>query len=124
MFLLPRLFGGGEDNYLDGFKTLAFVADGLVKRLLLSIGCRESKTARALLPVLGGFGPDDGRAPPGGGRLGGGRSEPLLATGGFLAGSSPYSQPYSPSDHCSGMQMTVPDHLRRGIWRALTRPQN
>ena len=23
IFLLPRLFGGGEDNYLEGFKTLA-----------------------------------------------------------------------------------------------------
>ncbi len=50
IFLLPRLFG--KDNYLDGFLSLAFVADWLVKLSLLAIGLRQSKTARALLPLL------------------------------------------------------------------------
>jgi hypothetical protein len=50
IFLLPRLFG--EANYLDGFLSLAFIADWLVKLSLFAIGFRQSKTARALLPLL------------------------------------------------------------------------
>lgn len=50
VFLLPRLFG--EDNYLDGFLSLAFIADWLIKLSLFAIGLRQSKTARALLPLL------------------------------------------------------------------------
>jgi len=50
IFLLPRLFG--EENYLDGFLSLAFIADWLVKLALFAIGLRQSKTARVLLPLL------------------------------------------------------------------------
>lgn len=50
VFLLPRLFG--DDNYLDGFIGFAFAADWAVKLCLFSIGFRQSKTARALLPLL------------------------------------------------------------------------
>ena len=50
IFLLPRLFG--EGNYLDGFLTLAFIADWLIKISLFAMGLRQSKTARALLPLL------------------------------------------------------------------------
>lgn len=50
IFLFPRVFGQG--NYLEGFVALAFGADWVVKLLLFSIGFRQSKTARALLPLL------------------------------------------------------------------------
>jgi len=51
IFLLPRLLFG-KDNYLGGFTLLVFLADCVVKVLLLHFGLRASKTARALLPVL------------------------------------------------------------------------
>jgi hypothetical protein len=50
IFLLPRIFG--EGNYLIAFLSLAFVADWLVKALVLLIGFGQSKTVRALFPVM------------------------------------------------------------------------
>lgn len=50
IFLLPRLLG--DDNYLDGFLSLALIADWLIKLSLFAIGLRQSRTARALLPLL------------------------------------------------------------------------
>ncbi|MDR3377435.1 MAG: glycosyltransferase family 87 protein [Verrucomicrobiae bacterium] len=50
LFLLPRVFGDG--CYSEGFIGFAFAADWVVKLSLLSIGFRQSKTVRALLPLL------------------------------------------------------------------------
>jgi hypothetical protein len=50
IFLIPRIFG--NDNYFEGFVALALAADWLVKLLLFSLGLRQSKTLRALWPLL------------------------------------------------------------------------
>jgi hypothetical protein len=50
IFSLPRIFGG--DGYFLAFMGMAFLADAIIKMLLLVIGLRRSTTARGLLPVL------------------------------------------------------------------------
>ena len=50
LLLLPRVFGGG--NYSEGFIGFAFTADWALKLGLFFTGLRQSKTARALLPLL------------------------------------------------------------------------
>jgi hypothetical protein len=49
-FLLPRIFG--KTDYTIHFMGLAFVVNWVIELLLLAIGLRWSKTARALLPLL------------------------------------------------------------------------
>ena len=49
LFLLPSLLG--DENYFLGFKLMAVLADALIKCLLLSIGLREAKGVRSLLPL-------------------------------------------------------------------------
>ncbi len=51
VFLLPRCTFGPA-NYLGGFMLLAFLADCIIKVLLIQLSLSGSKTWRAVLPVL------------------------------------------------------------------------